>query len=134
MEDLIKQLMSQMDKRFDQMDQGFEQVEQRFDQMDKRFEQVDKRFEQMDQGFDKIDTRFDKVENDIEELKKVVSDNQTENRSHFKHIESTLDQLQSTFQVVVKEINAVKIDTEFLSRRTGKHDVEINNLNQRTHN
>ena len=113
LEDLLKQLMSQMDKRFDQMD---------------------KRFEQIDQRFDLIDTRFDKVENDIKELKEVVSDNQTENRSHFKHIESTLDQQQSTFQVVAEEIRGVKIDIEFLSQKTGKHDAEINNLNQRIHN
>ncbi|WP_438312573.1 hypothetical protein [Sporosarcina sp. FA9] len=96
MEDLIKQFMEQMDKRFDQMDK-----------------------------------RFDKVEHDIRELREEVGHNQTENRSHFKHLESKLEQQQSTFQVVADEIKGVKIDTMYLSGKMGGHETIINNLRQR---
>ncbi|MHA1584437.1 MAG: hypothetical protein ACTSWL_04225 [Promethearchaeota archaeon] len=77
----IKDLIQEMDKRFEvvdkrfeamqkQMDKRFEamqkQMDKRFDAVDKRFEVVDKRFEamqkQMDKRFDAVDKRFDAVD------------------------------------------------------------------------
>lgn len=55
----------------------------------------------------------------------------TETSSHFKHLESKLDQQQKTFEVVGSELKNVKIDIEFLSEKTGKHDTELNSLNKR---
>lgn len=98
MEELLKQFMGQMNKRFDQMD---------------------KRFDQMD-------ARFDKVELDM-------ANNQTENRSHFRHIEERLEEQQQTFQVVAEEIKGIKIDINYLNQKVAKHDMEINNLHQRFH-
>lgn len=117
MEELLKQFMSQIEGRFDKMDKRFDQIEERFEQVDKRFEQIDK--------------RFDKVEQDISDLREEVRHNQSGNRSHFKHIESRLDQQQSAFQVVADELKGLKIDTEYLTGKTGKHDATINNLQQR---
>ena len=121
MEELLKQFMGQMDSRFEQMEK---RMEKRFDQIDARFEQIDVRFEQ-------IDARFDKVELDIKNLTEEVRNNQTENRSHFKHIETQLDSQQQTFQVVTKELTSVKMDIDFLLGKTGKYDAELNKLTQR---
>ncbi|EKN62779.1 hypothetical protein P9E76_11885 [Schinkia azotoformans] len=62
MEELIKQLMGQMNNRFDKL-------EQETGQMNKR---------------------FDKLEQDIEGVKQEIVNNQTENRSYFKHIETKI--------------------------------------------
>lgn len=43
----IRDLRTDMDKRFEQVDKRFEQVDKRFEQVDRRFEQVDKRFDLM---------------------------------------------------------------------------------------
>ena len=120
--------MGQMENRFEQMegrmDARFEQMDARFEQMDERFEQMDARFDKMDVRFDQVDKRFDKVELDM-------ANNQTENRSHFRHIEERLDQQQQTFEVVAEEIKGIKIDINYLNQKVGKHDMEINNLHQR---
>ena len=62
--ELIKQILVEMDKRFDAMDKRFETVEKRFEAVDKRFEAVDKRFEvmqaQMDKRFDALTRRIDR--------------------------------------------------------------------------
>jgi hypothetical protein len=50
----------------------------------------------------------DQVEQDISSLTEEVRLNQTENRSHFKHVESELEQQQQTFQVVADETKSVK--------------------------
>ena len=124
MEELLKQFMGQMDERFEQMD--------------KRFEQMDKRFDQIEQSMAGIKGEVQEVKGEVQELKVEVqgikvemANNQTENRSHFKDIESTLGAQQSTFQIVAEEIKGTKLDLEYLSRKLGKHDMEINNLNQR---
>lgn len=128
MEELLKQLMGQMESRFEKMEK---RMEERFDQIDARFEQIDAHFEQIDTRFEQIDTRFDKVELDIKNLTEEVRNNQTENRSHFKHIETQLDSQQQTFQVVTKELTSVKMDIDFLLGKTGKYDAELNKLTQR---
>ena len=68
--ELIRDLMIQMDKRFEQVDNRFEQMRE---ESNKRFEQVDKRFEQMRQESEmhftamREDTnkRFDQVHQEI---------------------------------------------------------------------
>ena len=62
--ELIKQILVEMDKRFDAVDKRFEAVDRRFEAIDKRFEAVDKRFEviqaQMDKRFDALTRRIDR--------------------------------------------------------------------------
>ena len=63
--ELTRQILDQMDKRFEQVDKRFEQVDKRFEQVDKRFDmilhQMDKRFEQVDKRFEQSDRRFDEL-------------------------------------------------------------------------
>ncbi len=62
----IKELIQQMDKRFEALQQ----------QMDKRFEAMDKRFEalqqQMDKRFEAMDKRFDRLEGALTEIRLVL--------------------------------------------------------------
>jgi archaellum component FlaC len=107
MQEQIADLGSQMNSRFDVM-------EKRLDGVDERFDGVDKRLDAMDKRFDAVDERFDNLT--------------TEMRSHFKHIETKLDHHEKLYQVVSNELNAAKIDIEYLSEKAGVHDKEINQL------
>jgi len=66
----IKELILQMDKRFEAVDKRFEAMQQ---QMDKRFDamqqQMDKRFDAMQQQMDK---RFTKVETILNEIRQTI--------------------------------------------------------------
>lgn len=42
-----------------------------------------------------------------------------------------MEQHQQTFQLVAEEIKSVRIDIDYLNRKVSKHDMGINNLNQR---
>jgi Flp pilus assembly protein TadB len=61
--ELIKQILVEMDKRFDAVDKRFEAMDKRFEaiqiQMDKRFEAVDKRFDAAEKRFDALTKRID---------------------------------------------------------------------------
>ena len=85
---------------------------------------------QMDKRFDQIDARFDKIELDIKSLTEEIRNNQTENRSYFKHVEAKPEQ-QQAFRGVAEEIKGIKIDINYLNQKIAKHDMEINNLHQR---
>jgi chromosome segregation ATPase len=76
--------------------------------------QMNSRFDIMEKRIDGMDERFDNLT--------------TELRSHFKQIETKLDNHEKLYQVVSNELNAAKIDIEYLSKKTGVHDKEINQL------
>ena len=132
MEDLLKQLMSQMDKRFEQMDKGFGPNGTR-QELNSEVQGIKGEVQELKSEVQGIKGEVQELKAEVQGIKVEMANNQTENRSHFKHIESKLEQQQSTFQVVAEEIRGVRIDIEFLSGKTGKHDAEINNLKQRIH-
>ncbi|MEW9502407.1 hypothetical protein [Jeotgalibacillus marinus] len=103
MEELLKQLMEQMNTRFDKLND--------------------------DINFLKEESSVIKEEVSI--IKETVTNNSTEGRSHFKHIEVQLNEQQKKFKVVEGELKKVNIDIEYLSSKTGNHDAEINNINKR---
>ena len=74
--ELIKQILVEMDKRFDAVDKRFDAVDKRFDAVEKRFEAMDKRFEaiqiQMDKRFEAVDKRFDAAEKRFDALTKRI--------------------------------------------------------------
>ncbi|MGD6842939.1 hypothetical protein ACQCVH_10525 [Bacillus infantis] len=117
MTDLGSQLNSRfdgVDKRLDSIENRLTNVETRLDSVENRLDTVELRLGGMDKRFDAMDERFDNLT--------------TEMRSHFKQIETKLDHHEKLYQVVSNELNAAKIDIEYLSKKTGVHDKEINQL------
>jgi archaellum component FlaC len=66
----------------------------------------------------------------VESLKETFENNATEFRN-FKHIETKLDQHEDVFKTVAAEIKGVKIDIDYLSKKAGIHDKEINQIKMR---
>ncbi|OXT16900.1 hypothetical protein B9K06_13020 [Bacillus sp. OG2] len=117
-----------MEKRLDGMDERFDGVDKRLDGVDKRFDAVDKRFDGVDKRFDAADERFDAVNKRLDTMDERFDNLTTEMRRHFKQIETKLDNHEKLYLVVSNELNAAKIDIEYLSKKTGVHDKEINQL------
>ncbi|MBU8771552.1 hypothetical protein [Cytobacillus oceanisediminis] len=157
----ILSTLKEHSKRFDSVDLKFDSIDQRFDSVDQKFDSIDQRFDSADQKFDSIDQRFDSidhdisdvnsrlgnvensidtvdnklgiVENSIERLSEQIENNVTEFRSHFKHIETKLEQHEETFNVISDAIKGTKIDIVHLSEKSGVHEMEINQLKKRVH-
>lgn len=66
-----------------------------------------------------------------ERIEAKVDSLSSELRSNFKYTNDKLDDHRKVFGVVSDEIKGVKVDIEFLSSKTGKHDTELNNLTNR---
>ncbi len=58
---------------------------------------------------------------------KVVSLS-SELRSKFNYTNGKLDEHREVFGVVSGELRGIKVDVDYLSAKTGKHDTELNNL------
>lgn len=105
MEELLKQLIEQMNNRFDQVDQRFEKIDQRFGQMDQR---------------------FDGLEKDVKELK--VGQAQLQNNlihglgPYFEQIEKHIDAKTGELKETLEDQQRV-IDT--LAARSIRHESEI---------
>ncbi|WP_243291337.1 hypothetical protein [Bacillus sp. FJAT-47783] len=66
------------------------------------------------QGQGRIETKVDRLSSEL--------------RSHFKYTNDKLDNHREVFGIVSDELKSVKIDIEFLSSKTGRHDTELNNI------
>ena len=62
---LIRQDITNMDKRLDQMDKRLNQMDKRLDQMDSRLNQMDSRIDQMDSRVEQLDKQFWELKSDI---------------------------------------------------------------------
>jgi archaellum component FlaC len=114
LEQILVSMQEQMANIGSQMNSRFDGVDKRLDGMDKRLDGMAKRLDGMDKRLDSMDERFDNLT--------------TEMRSHFKQIDTKLDNHEKLYQVVSNELSAAKIDIEYLSKKTGVHDKEINQL------
>ncbi|WP_018664703.1 hypothetical protein [Heyndrickxia acidiproducens] len=65
-------------------------------------------------GQDRIETKVDHLTLEL--------------RSNFKFTNDKLEEHKKVFDVVAGEIKNAKVDIEFLSGKTGKHDTEINQI------
>lgn len=63
-----------------------------------------------------------------ERIEVKVDNLSSELRSNFKYANGKLDEHRKVFDVVSGEIKGVKVDIEYLSSKTGKHDTELNNI------
>lgn len=136
MEKILNEILSTLkehSKRFDDIDQKFDSVDQRFDSIDHEFADVKNRLGNVESRIDKVDSRLGSVENRIERLSEQIENNATEFRSHFKHIETKLEQHEETFNVISDAIKGAKIDIVHLSEKSGVHEMEINQLKKRIH-
>lgn len=52
----------------------------------------------------------------------------SELRSNFKFSHEKLDEHRKVFAVVSDEMKGVKVDIEYLSSKTGRHDTELNKI------
>jgi predicted nuclease with TOPRIM domain len=90
------------------------------------------------EGQKRLETDVADLKQDVNDLKKgqerletKIDHVTTEMRGHFKNIENILESHQKVFEVVSDEIKSMRIDIDYLSGKTGKHDTEIHNLKKR---
>ncbi|MCS0791442.1 hypothetical protein [Cytobacillus pseudoceanisediminis] len=129
MEKILNEILSTLKEH----SKRFDSVDQRFDSIDHEFIDVKNRLGNVESRIDKVDSRLGSVENRIERLSEQIENNATEFRSHFKHIETKLEQHEETFNVISDAIKGTKIDIVHLSEKSGVHEMEINQLKKRIH-
>jgi chromosome segregation ATPase len=91
-------------------------------------QKVNTRLDGLENGQRNLEQRMEKL---AKEQKETIDNMVTEMRSHFRHLESKLDQHQKVFGVVSDKVRDIEYNIDFLSEKTGKHDMQINSI-QRT--
>lgn len=70
---------------------------------------------------DKLETRMENMESKMDHLT-------TEMRSNFKYSNDKMDEHRGLFETISGEIKGLKVDIAYLSSKTGRHDMKLNNL------
>ena len=115
---------TQVDKRFDVMDVKFEQVDKRFDVMDIKFERVDKRFDNVDQRFDGVDQRLDQLEQGQTEIKDTIRHSATLMTENFTAIRK---EMREEIVDTQTDVDLLFKEVEGLKRQTFKLEQRISN-------
>lgn len=103
MEEILKQILNEINN----LKEGQERIAEKVTNVDSKVDSLDLKVNNLDS----------KAENILSEM-----------RSNFRYINDKLDEHRKVFDVVSDEIKSVKIDIEYLSSKTGKHDTELNNI------
>ncbi|MCR2821543.1 hypothetical protein [Lederbergia panacisoli] len=66
------------------------------------------------EGQERIETKVDHLSSEL--------------RSNFKYTNNKLDEHRNVFEIVSNEIKGVKVNIDYLSSKTGRHDTELDSI------
>ena len=89
--------------------------------MEEVLKQILNEMEGLKQGQERMESKVDALDTKVDSLS-------SELRSGFKYTHDKLDEHREVFEVVSGEIKGMKVDIEYLSSKTGKHDLELNHI------
>jgi hypothetical protein len=119
MDKRFKAMQQEMDRRFNAMEKRFEAIDKRFEAIDKRFEAIDKRFEAMDKRFDAMDHKIDGIatqhNRDYKELRLILD--RMEGKEGINFQQTVLELVQTTLQL--EKIDPKKIRREIVRDAQG---------------
>ncbi|EKN64650.1 hypothetical protein P9E76_00040 [Schinkia azotoformans] len=96
--------------------------------MEEILKQILNEINNLKEGQERIAEKVTNVDSKVDSLDSKAENILSEMRSNFRYINDKLDEHRKVFDVVSDEIKSVKIDIEYLSSKTGKHDTELNNI------
>ncbi len=99
------------------MEESLKQILSEIKDLKKDLSEVKQNVIVLKEGQERIETKVDSLS--------------LEQRRNFKYTNDKLDGHHKVFGVVSDEIKGVKVDIEYLSSKTGKHDTELNNITNR---
>jgi chromosome segregation ATPase len=116
----LKDMKSEMNRRFEEVDKRFVAVDRRFDHVDKKFEEVDKRFDHVDKRFAEVDKRFDHIEKRFEEIDK-----------RFDFVDKRFEEVDRKFDHVDKRFEAVEDKLDAIANQVAANTEDIQELKER---
>ncbi|MCM3704342.1 MULTISPECIES: hypothetical protein [Cytobacillus] len=136
----VENSLENVENRLENVENSLENVENRLGNVENRLGNVENSLENVENRLGNVENRLGNVENrlgnveiSVERLSEQIVNNATEFRSHFKHIETKLDQHEETFNIISDSIKGTKIDIVHLSEKSGVQEMEINQLKKRIH-
>ncbi|MGM7721804.1 hypothetical protein [Metabacillus sp. Hm71] len=135
MEELLKTFMSQMNHQFSlltkeihEIKDGVASLEGRMDKLEGKVDTLEGRIDKLEGRITALEENQSKLIKNQNELKQTINQHATEFRSHFKKIEEELKQHREAFNIYAADLSSVKTNVEYLSGKTGVHDMKINNI------
>jgi hypothetical protein len=114
---------------------GLEVGQQRLEENQLRLEERQQRLEERQQRLEERQQRLEEQQQRLEERQQRWEEKldhfMIETRSHLKKIEEELVEHRRMFELLSNDWRNAKIDIDYLSAKTGKHDAEIHQIKKR---
>ncbi|GGK35262.1 hypothetical protein GCM10010965_30340 [Caldalkalibacillus thermarum] len=120
MEDVLNQILGELHKVNNQLD-GLEKGQK---ELKGEIQGLKNEVQELKQSQKELKTEILKNRESIDNLA-------TEMRSHFRHLETNIEQHYKAFGVVSEKIRNIEYSVDFLGEKTGRHDMEINNIQKK---
>ncbi|GLH64986.1 hypothetical protein [Parageobacillus sp. G301] len=121
---VLKEELQPVHERLGRLEEGqlrLEENQLRLEERQQRLEERQQRLEEQQQRLEERQQRWEeKLDNFL-----------IETRSHFKKIEEELAEHRRMFELLSNDWRNAKIDIDYLSAKTGKHDAEIHQIKKR---
>ena len=124
----VKQDLNGVKQDIKDLKQGQERLETRIASLDERQGRLESKMANFEDGQGRLETRMVKLEDGQGRLETKVDNLSLELRSNFKFTNDKLDEHKKVFDVVSDEIKSINVNIDYLSSKSGKHDMELNNI------
>lgn len=142
---VLKEELQPVHERLGRLEEGQQRLEEnqlRLEERQQRLEERQQRLEERQQRLEERQQRLEEQQQRLEEQQQRLEERQQrweekldnfliETRSHFKKIEEELGEHRRMFELLSNDWRNVKIDIDYLSAKTGKHDAEIHQIKKR---
>jgi chromosome segregation ATPase len=130
-----QQRLEENQLRLEERQQRLEERQQRLEERQQRLEERQQRLEEQQQRLEERQQRLEEQQQRLEERQQrweeKLDNFLIETRSHFKKIEEELAEHRRMFELLSNDWRNAKIDIDYLSAKTGKHDAEIHQIKKR---
>jgi chromosome segregation ATPase len=142
---VLKEELQPIHERLGRLEEGQQRLEEnqlRLEERQQRLEERQQRLEERQQRLEERQQRLEERQQRLEEQQQRLEERQQrwekkldnfiiETRSHFKKIEEELVEHRRMLELLSNDWRNAKIDIDYLSAKTGKHDAEIHQIKKR---
>ena len=124
-------LKTEVIEKTDKLSAEIKSIDEKTDKLSVEVKSIDEKTDKLSAEVKSIDEKTDKLSAEVKSNGEKIDNLSTEMRGLFIHVEDKLDQHHKVFNVVADEIKSIKIDIDYLNRKTAKHDMKINNIEKK---
>jgi chromosome segregation ATPase len=128
---VLKEELQPVHEQLARLEEGQQRLEENQLRLEERQQRLEERQQRLEERQQRLEEQQQRLEERQQRWEEKLDNFIIETRSHFKKIEEELADHRRMFELLSNDWRSAKIDIEYLSAKTGKHDMEIHQIKKR---